>query len=47
MSRLDSGLEEELTEILWRSTDGLDTDLLEGGKMPNNKDLNYNVMSIE
>ena len=35
------------TEILRRSTDGLDIHLLEGGKPPNNKDLNYNVMSME
>lgn len=41
------GLEEKLAEILQRSTDGLDIHLLEGGKPPNNKDLNYNVMSME
>lgn len=35
------------TEILQRSIDGLEVHLLQGRKSPNNKDLNYNAMSME
>lgn len=38
----DSSLEESCEEA-----ENLDSDLLEGAKPPNNKDLNYNVISTE
>lgn len=47
VSGLEPCLEDKQTEIWQRSREGLDKHLLEGGKPPNNRDINYSVMSME
>lgn len=47
VSGLEPCLEDKQTESWQRSREGLDKHLLEGGKPPNNRDINYSVMSVE